>query len=225
MAEIKTVIVPLNGRNYPTWKVQCRMALMKESLWGIISGTEETPGEDNADARRKFMARRHCALAIIVLAVDPSLLYLLGDLEDPKVVWKKLEEQLQPKTWSNKLHLPCKLYALKLKEGGTVNEHIKTMSDIFEGLAIIGDAVSEEDRVVHLLASLPESYNVLVTVLEAQSENIPKWELVIERLLHQESKIKEKVTVPLVDGHKALIAGQNKGLRKPFTCHYCHKPG
>ena len=50
MAEIKTVIVPLNGRNYPTWKVQCRMVLMKESLWGIISGTEETPGEDNADA-------------------------------------------------------------------------------------------------------------------------------------------------------------------------------
>ena len=150
------------------------MALMKESLWSIISGTEETPRVDNADPRRKFMARRDRALAIIVLAVDPSLLYLLGDLEDPKVVWKKLEEQFQPKTWSNKLHLRRKLYALKLKEGGTVNEHIKTMSEIFEGLAVIGDAVSEEDRVVHLLASLPESYNVLVTALEAQSENIPK---------------------------------------------------
>lgn len=70
MAEIKTVIVPLNGKNYPTWKVQCRMALMKDSLWGIVSGTEETPGEENADARRKFIARRDRALAIIVLAVD-----------------------------------------------------------------------------------------------------------------------------------------------------------
>ena len=66
---------------------------------------------------------------------------------------------------------------------------------------------------------------MLVTALEAQSENIPKWELVIERLLHQESKIKEKVTTPLKDGCKVLIAGQNKGLRKPFTCYYCHKPG
>ena len=99
MAEIKTVIVPLNGKNYPTWKVQCRMVLMKESLWGIISGTEETPGEDNADTRRKFIARRDRALTIIVLAVDPLLLYLLGDPEDPKAVWKKLEEQFQPKTW------------------------------------------------------------------------------------------------------------------------------
>ena len=148
MAEIKTVIVPLNGKNYPTWKVQCRMVLMKESLWGIISGTEETPGEDNADTCRKFMARRDRALAIMVLAVDPLLLYLLGDLEDPKAVWKKLEELFQPKTWSNKLQLRRKLYALKLKEGGSVNEHIKTMSEIFKGLAVIGDAVSEENRVV-----------------------------------------------------------------------------
>ena len=124
------------------------MVLMKESLWGIISGTEETPGEDNADTHRKFMARRDRTLAIMVLAVDPLLLYLLGDPEDPKAVWKKLEEQFQPKTWSNKLQLRRKLYALKLKEGGSVNEQIKTMSEIFKGLAVIGDAVSEEDRVV-----------------------------------------------------------------------------
>ena len=55
-----------------------------------------------------------------------------------------------------------------------VNEHIKAMSEIFEWLAVIGDTVSEEDRVVHLLASLPELYNVLVTALEAQSEKTPK---------------------------------------------------
>ena len=29
-------IVPLNGANYPTWKVQCQMALMKEGLWSIV---------------------------------------------------------------------------------------------------------------------------------------------------------------------------------------------
>ena len=39
MAEVKTVsVVPLNERNYPTWKVQCRMALIKDGLWGIVSG-------------------------------------------------------------------------------------------------------------------------------------------------------------------------------------------
>ena len=32
-SESKTVtVVPLNGANYPTWKVQCRMTLMKDGL-------------------------------------------------------------------------------------------------------------------------------------------------------------------------------------------------
>ena len=65
------------------------MVLMKDSVWDIVSASEKAPGEENADALRKFMTRRDRALMIIVLAVDPSLLYLLGD---PEAVWKKLEE-------------------------------------------------------------------------------------------------------------------------------------
>ena len=36
MVDIKTVIVLLNRKNYQTWKVQCRMALVKDSLWGLV---------------------------------------------------------------------------------------------------------------------------------------------------------------------------------------------
>ena len=60
-----------------------------------------------------------------------------------------------------------------------INEHIKTVSQIFEGYAVIADALSEEDGIIHLLANLPETFNVLVTALEAQSENIPKWDLLL----------------------------------------------
>ena len=84
--DTKTTVIPLNGKNYPTWKVQCRMALIKDGLWGIVKGTEEAPGGGNAEARRKYEARRDRALALVVLAVEPSLLYLLGDPEDQS--WK-----------------------------------------------------------------------------------------------------------------------------------------
>ena len=30
-------LVPLNGKNYSTWKVQCRMALMRDGLWDIVN--------------------------------------------------------------------------------------------------------------------------------------------------------------------------------------------
>ena len=36
------VFVPLSVLNY-TWKVQCKMALMKEGVWRIVDGTETAP--------------------------------------------------------------------------------------------------------------------------------------------------------------------------------------
>ena len=192
MAEVKTVsIVPLNGSNCPTWKLQCKMALMKDGLWAIVDGTETSPAEHEADRYRKFVGRRDCALAIIVLSIEPSLLYLIEDPENPVAVWDKLADQFQKKTWANKLELRRKLYSLRLKEGESVQSHVKVMIEIFEALAVIGDPVSEEDRVVHLLASLPESFNMLVTALEANPE-VPKMESVTERLLHEEQKIKDR---------------------------------
>jgi len=57
------------------------------------------------------------------------------------------------------------------------------MVEVFDGLSAIDAPLSEEDRVVYLLASLPESFDVLVTALEANSE-VPNMTVVTERLLY-----------------------------------------
>ena len=48
---------------------------------------------------------------------------------------------------------------------------MKAMTEVFETLSVSGD-ITDEDHVVHLLASLPESYEMIVTALEASS-NMP----------------------------------------------------
>lgn len=186
-----SIVVALNGSNYATWKVQCRMTLMKDGLWNIVNGDEKAPPASDAVKLASFTARVDRALAIIVLSIEPSLLYLIGDPVDPIAVWGKLAEQFQKKSWANKLELRRKLYSLRLKSGGSVNAHIKAMTDIFESLSIIGDPMSEEDRVVHILASSPESFNMLVTAFEANPE-VPKMETVTERLLHEERKMQNR---------------------------------
>ena len=95
-ASTVNMISLLKGDNYPTWKLQCQMALMKDALWGILNGTEVALAE--AEPLAKFNTRRDKALAIIVLSVDPMLLYLVGDLTNPIEVWKKLADQFQKKT-------------------------------------------------------------------------------------------------------------------------------
>ncbi len=168
------------------------MALVKDGLWGIVSETESDPGNEEAEAHIKFLSRRDRALAIIVLSVEPSLLYLIGDPEDPVAVWKKLRDQFQKKTWANKLELRRKLYSLQLNDGESVQEHIKAITELFDALAMKDSPVSDEDKVVHLLASLPDSFNMLVTALEANSETVPNMENVTERLMHEEKKLKER---------------------------------
>ncbi len=161
------------------------------------------------------MSRRDRSLATIVLSVEPSLLYLLGEPENPVTVWKKLSDQFQKKTWANKLELRRKLYSLRLKEGKSVQKHVKTMTEIFDGLSVIGDPVEEEDRVVHLLASLPDSFNMLVTALEASS-NVPSIDVVTERLLHEERKMKDREDSG--ESHEKAMTSHFK--RKSVKCHH-----
>ena len=169
------------------------MALIRDGVWNVVNGTEIVPdSRTEMGLHAKYLSRKDRALATIVLSLEPSLLYLIGDPDDPGVVLKKLADQFQKKTWANKLALRRRLYSLKLKEGDSVHNHIKLMTETFDELSVIGDSLNEEDREVHLLASLPESY-MLVTALEA-SQDVPKWALVTERLLYEENKLKEKQT-------------------------------
>ena len=60
MAELnRSVVVPLEGSNYATWKIQCRMALIKDDLWNIVDGTETAPTE--SDKLVKFKVRQNKA--------------------------------------------------------------------------------------------------------------------------------------------------------------------
>ena len=221
-------VVALNGTNFPTWKIQIRMLLMKQGVWKIVDGTEVAP-IDNMAALSKFNDRRDKALSTLVLAVEPSLLYLLGDPQDPVDVWKKLCDQFQKKSWSNKLILRRKLLSLKPKENESIQNHIKAMLETFDALSVIGEAVEEEDRVVHILASLPDRYNMLVTAFEASSE-VPKLEVVTEKLMNEERKLLEKNgsrdSNQYSSSHDALFTnGQNRSKYVPPNCYYCGESG
>ena len=81
---------------------------------------------------------------------------------------------------------------MRLTEDGSVQDHVRCMVEIFQELAAVGSPIEEEDKVVHLLASLPESFETLVTALEAHVD-VPKMDAVIECMLHEEIKKSDRV--------------------------------
>ena len=158
------------------------MALIKEGLWHIVNGTKAEPGE-GAETRAKVLAQRDKALVTTVLAIEPGLLYLVGT--DPTNCLEDTKGAILHRTWADKLELKQKLFSMWLADGGSVQEHIKFMIEICDELSVTGEPIRDENRVVYLLASLPESYNVLVTALEASTE-VPTLIVVREHLLHED---------------------------------------
>ena len=96
------------------------------------------------------------------------------------------------------------------------------MTELFDALSVAGETVYEEDRVVYLLASLPESYCVLVTALKA-NEDVPKVEVVTERIQHQERKSKERSEAS--PSTESAMTSRKAFRFKPIRCHHCGELG
>lgn len=186
------------------------MALVKEKLWKIVSGAEREP--EMEEGREAFQDRRDRAVAILVLSIHPSLLYIIGEPTDPKVVWEALEAQFQRKSWVNRLELERRLFELKMVNDGSMQTHVKEMTELLDETALVVGPVDQDSRVVHLLASLPRKYDVLVTALEAGAE-VPKWAVAVERLLHEERKLKSRAAEKTsAQEEEALAARYNRRL-------------
>ena len=78
----------------------------------------------------------------------------------------------------------------EMKEGTSVDQHLKHMKDITDKLAAIGVPVSEEDQVVTLLGSLPRRFATLVNAIEARMDGV-SLDYVQQALIHEEMKQSE----------------------------------
>ena len=65
----RLLIEPLKGPNYATCLVQAKMALIKDSLYNLVTGTEAAPADTATQAvKSAYKVRADKALAIIVLS-------------------------------------------------------------------------------------------------------------------------------------------------------------
>ena len=73
---------------------------------------------------------------------------------------------------------------------------------------------------VHLLASLSESFNMLVTALEANTD-VPRMDVEMERVLHEERKLKDRED----SGPSHEKAMMSRFKKKSVECYHCGKMG
>lgn len=142
--------------------------LLGKGLYGLVDGSEVLAEGANAHARAEYNKCSQKALTTIVMAVGTSHLYLITSAENPSAAWDALRNHYERDTLANKLFLKKQYFRMEMKDGTSLEAHIKHMKEVVDRLAAIGSPIDEEDQVVTLLGSLPRSYSTIVTALEAR---------------------------------------------------------
>ena len=96
-----------------------------------------------------------------MLSLASNTVPIIQACEHPNEAWTALTQRFEASTLAAKLHLRKRYFRLDMAEGGNVERHLTEMQDLTDRLAAMGSKISEEDKAMTLLGSLPPSYRAL----------------------------------------------------------------
>ena len=102
---------------------------------------------------------------------DLVLLNVSGEVT-VKTLWEKLGNLYQSKSLVNKLFLWKKLYNLRMKDGDSVTEHLNSFNTVVSQLSSVDIKISNEDKCISLLCSLPDSWDNLVIAIGSNTTTL-----------------------------------------------------
>eukprot|EP00253_Pinus_taeda_P023847 PITA_23847 len=106
-----------------------------------------------------------------------------------KALWDKLGTLYQSKSLVNKLFLRKKMYNLRMKDGESVTKHLNAFNVVVSQLASVDIKISDEDKWISLLCSLPDSWDSLVIAI-GSNETTLQFDDIVSALLAEEMRWK-----------------------------------
>lgn len=209
----QTQIVKLNSSNYSTWVFKMQMLLIKEDLYDVIENNPPDPLTEKWNKRD-----RQCRALINLFIEDNQIIHIKYE-STAKATWNKLKQVHKRSNLSSKLFLLRKLYSLKLEEHGNMQAHINKLLELVDKLKAIGEIIKDNHISALLLCSVPSSYDVLITALEARPESELTPEFVKGKLIDEYNR---KVETNSTESKAFKATFKNKS-RKEKYCSYCHR--
>ncbi|KMQ86359.1 copia protein, partial [Lasius niger] len=180
-------ITKFDGSNFQLWKFQLRSILVATGLLEITEGTIAKP-EPTQDTYAAWCTRNAKAMCIISSSMEYSQLEYLITCETAAEMWSKLST-IEQKSASNKLTLMTKFHEYKMSSTDTVAQHVAKIENMARQLKDVGEELSEVMIIAKILGTLPSKFNALVTAWDSVSERDQKKEVLVERLIKEESRL------------------------------------
>jgi hypothetical protein len=104
-----------------------------------------------------------------------------------KDLWENLGKLYQSKSLVNKIFLRKKLYNPRMRDGDSVAEHLNAFNIVVSQLVYVEIKISDEDKCICLLCSLPDSWDSLVVGIGNNTTSL-KFEEVVSSLFLEEMR-------------------------------------
>ena len=144
------------------------------------------------------------------MCVSDSVLLNVSAEATAKALWDKLGTLYQSKSLVNKLFLRKKLYSLRMKDGDSVTEHLNAFNTVVCQLASVDIKISDEDKCISLLCSLPDSWDSLVIAIGSNATAL-QFDEIVSALLTEEMRRKNMESQ---NGDALSVRGRSQNKNK-----------
>ena len=195
------VKIPLfDGSNFNNWKFRVEILLEELEFMDLIdmpytekvkfleTDTAKVRATKEAELNNWKKKDRKCRLQIVQRIADSHLEYV-KDADTAFDMWSTLENTFQRKGMAIQLLLRKSLLTLKFNANSqSLETHFLKFDKLIRELKSTGATLEETDIVCHLLLTMPNEYDNVVTALETLSAERLTLSFVKNRLLEEESK-------------------------------------
>eukprot|EP00253_Pinus_taeda_P030219 PITA_30219 len=204
----KIEIEKFNGQSFELWKLKMEDPLVdKDQRIVVDPSTKPTGVSDEEWKKLDWKAKstiRLCDLGLVLLSVPGEATM--------KALWDKLGTLYQSKSLMNKLFLRKKLYNLRMKDGDSVIEHLNAFNIVVSQLSSIDIKISDEDKCISLLCSLPDSWDSPVITIGINVTTL-QFDEIVSSLLTEEMRGKNMESQN-VDALSVRGRSQNRNKNK-----------
>src|SRR5450759_1681266 len=128
--------------------------------------------------------KQEMAVNTVMLYLQPQVIRQVGEYASCELLFAALQQKYHQKELSNRLYTSLKLMSFKMKDGSTkIQDHIDAFNDLVIDLQNLGEDLSDERKALHMLSSLPSSYQSLSRVLLHRDRKTITYNEVVSALL------------------------------------------
>ena len=226
-------VTQFSGNDFASWKFRMEALLDEKKLIDHVDKTASL-AKINAEPKNAaiiaWLDKDKEAKSLITRCVANSHISYLRNKTYAYEMWEALEQAYERKSVVSRIFLKKKLLHMVYKEDEPLHSYFAKFESAVYDLKAVGGKMEEEDIVMQLLISLPDSYDGLVMALE----NLPESELTMDRvkarLLEEELKRNSrKEPTDNGSGNAAFNAKKREPKKsnksnKP-RCYHCNEMG